>query len=512
MKNVFIIVCRGSWLSLAQVELFKSKVAKYFPAVELKTLIKETKGDREQSTPLHLIEGKDFFTAEIQEDLRSGKADFAVHSMKDVSGDHFFEQSFYRILDRDDIRDVVIFNKNIIEKLKNNQPIVIGTSSPRRTKMATAFLQKALPQFSESPIDLQTKPIRGNVDGRLKKLSDTGEFDGIVLAMAGLNRLLAFEQSKQTVQLLLSDKKIMVLPLFECPPAAGQGAIVAETNIDNLDAIEVLTQITDKENTIAIQEERLIANTYGYGCSQPFGVFHLSTPTIAFTYAAGTNIQEENFTEWHYKLPELNANQIIFSGSDYMKDFFTETYLEHTKIDSSSKALFIASHKCLHNTKLIQNANNKRVWVAGSKTWLALAKKGIWVEGSADGLGLESILPTMNNSLMQLSKNQFTILTNNNSVVNWLADGYDAVASYTLHPSIQSTIIKEIAAADFIFWASFQQYQIAQQYAKPTALHACASGKSADRLMQLGIRPFIFPTIKAFIAWKAKATLATAAE
>lgn len=125
MKNVFTIVCRGSWLSLAQVELFKSKVAKYFPAVELKTLIKETKGDREQSTPLHLIEGKDFFTAEIQEDLRSGIADFAVHSMKDVSGDQFFEQSFYRIIDRDNIRDVVIFNINIIDKLKKDRKSVV---------------------------------------------------------------------------------------------------------------------------------------------------------------------------------------------------------------------------------------------------------------------------------------------------------------------------------------------------------------------------------------------------
>jgi hypothetical protein len=256
----------------------------------------------------------------------------------------------------------------------------------------------------------------------------------------------------------------------------------------------------------------LIANTYGYGCSQPFGVFHVATPTTTFTYAAGANQQLANFTEWHYEGPVLNAQQIIFSGSDYMKDFFTETFLDHTKIYSSTKALFVASHKCIHNAKLIQDANNKRIWVSGSKTWLALAKKGIWVEGSADGLGLESVLATMNSSLIQLSKNQFTILTNNNSVVNWLADGFDAVASYTLHPSIQSTIINEIAAADFIFWASFQQYQIAHQYVKPSALHACASGKTATKLLQLGIRPFIFPTIKAFIAWKAKATLVTAVE
>jgi hypothetical protein len=79
--------------------------------------------------------------------------------------------------------------------------------------------------------------------------------------------------------------------------------------------------------------------------------------------------------------------------------------------------------------------------------------------------------------------------------VSWLADGFDAVASYTLHPSIQLSTIKEIAAADFIFWASFQQYQLAHQYAKPTAIHACASGKSAARLIELGIQPIIFPTI-----------------
>jgi hydroxymethylbilane synthase len=112
MRKEFNIVCRGSWLSLAQVELFCQKVTAHFPNLVLHPIIKETKGDREQSTPLHLVEGKDFFTAEIQEDLRNGIADFAVHSMKDVSGDAFFENSFYRIIDRNDIRDIAIFKED----------------------------------------------------------------------------------------------------------------------------------------------------------------------------------------------------------------------------------------------------------------------------------------------------------------------------------------------------------------------------------------------------------------
>lgn len=502
MRKEFNIVCRGSWLSLAQVELFCKKVKAHFPDLLLNPVIKETKGDREQSTPLHLVEGKDFFTAEIQEDLRNGKADFAVHSMKDVSGDAFFENSFYRIIDRNDIRDVAIFNANILDKLAADKPIVIGTSSPRRTMMATDFLQKALPQLSQHPVLVEAIPIRGNVDGRLRKLSDLEAYDGIILAAAGLNRLLQYEPASKTLQELLANKRMMFLPLFECAPAAGQGAIVVETNHDNQEAIEILNKIASLEHTNAVHEERLFAAKYGYGCSRPFGVFHKELSHCSFTYASGLDQHLEPFTEWKQPINLSPASIGIFSGTDHMRSFYTETNLDHVKIPSTATAIFVASQKAIHSNALIKQCQRKKVWAAGTRTWFALAKKGIWVEGSADGLGLESILPLFESPMVQIEKSQCCILTNQNSVVGWLSEGWHAAATYCLHPNFDTQLKAGIEKADLVFWSSYQQFLVGSSYVKQGAIHACPSGKTANRLLGLGLNPLIFPTIKAFQSWR----------
>jgi hydroxymethylbilane synthase len=282
MKQSFNIVCRGSWLSLAQADIFRKKVIQKYPEITFNIIVKETAGDKNQSTPLHLVEGKDFFTKEIHEFLQSGQADFALHSMKDISSEDIFNQGHFAIIDRDNIQDIVVFNDNVIEKLKTGEKIIIGTSSPRRSDMAINFLQKALPVYNQVPAVVEAIPVRGNVDTRLKKLDD-GLYDGLVLAVAGLNRLLRFEPARLTVENLLKHKRLMVLPLFECPPAAGQGAIVAETTAGNADAIELLTAIKEDKLMAAILEERKYAKQYGYGCSQQFGTFHLDLPSISFT-------------------------------------------------------------------------------------------------------------------------------------------------------------------------------------------------------------------------------------
>jgi len=502
MRKEFQIVCRGSWLSLAQVALFCQKVKQHFPEMELKPIIKETKGDREQSTPLHLVEGKDFFTAEIQEDLRNGKADFAVHSMKDVSGDSFFENSFYQVIDRNDIRDIAIFKEDILDKLAAGKPIVIGTSSPRRTLMATEFLQKALPQLSPYPVQVEAKPIRGNVDGRLRKLSDLDDYDGIILATAGLNRLLSYEPSRQTLEELLRNKHKMFLPLFECPPAAGQGAIVVETNQDNQEAIDILKKIADQTHTNAVQAERVYAEKYGYGCSRPFGVFHKNLQHGSFTYASGLDQQLNPFTDWEQTV-KLDASKMqVFSGTDHMRSFYTETNLDQAKLPSTATCIFVASQKAVHSNALVKQCQRKKVWAAGTRTWLALAKKGIWVEGSADGLGLESLMPLFESPLLQMDKSQCCILTNQNSVVGWLSEGWHAVATYCLHPNFDQQLIDAIGKADLVFWSSYQQWLVGSSYAKQTAIHACPSGKTASRLIGLGLNPLVFPTIKAFQSWR----------
>ena len=503
MKSTFSIACRGSWLSLAQAEIFKKKVRALYPDVKIITTIIETSGDKEQTMPLHLVEGKDFFTKEIQDYLNSNQADFAVHSMKDVSSVDFFKAGHYAIIDRELLNDVAIFNESVVDKIKNGEKIIIGTSSPRRSNMATDFLQKALPKLREQTLVLEVQSIRGNVDTRLQKLH-SGNYDGIILAAAGLNRLLQYEPAKEKVKGLLQNKKLMLLPLFECPPAAGQGAIVAETTTNNADAIEILEAIKNIPLTNAIIAERKYAQQYGYGCSQQFGVFYVDTPTISFTYASGKDGDAKAFTEWNFKTALNITGKQLFSSTDYMKDFFTYNFLDDAAIDEAAKVFFISSHKAVHSTKIKNVLQQKRVWAAGTRTWYDLAKKGIWVQGCADGLGFDFLQTVFKSPLVNIAVNDIQIVTNNLSKTHWLQDGISAVCTYELAGNLSAAIKSEIAKADIIFWTSFQQYQLCKAFIKDTVQHVCPAGKTAKLLIVAGLQPIIFPTIKAFNYWRAK--------
>lgn len=503
MKSTFTIACRGSWLSLAQAEIFKKKVQTVYPDITITVNIVETAGDKEQSKPLHLVEGQDFFTKEIQDSLKNNEADFALHSMKDVSSVDFFNEGQYAIIDREVMNDVAVFNADVLDKLKNGEKIIIGTSSPRRSNMATGFLQKALPKLTDAPIEVEAIPIRGNVDTRLQKLNN-GSYDGIILAAAGLNRLLQYAPAKEKVSDLLKDKKLMVLPLFECPPAAGQGAIVAETTGSNIEAVAILNAIKNTQLTNAITAERVYAKQYGYGCSQQFGVFHADTPNISFTYASGKDGADKAFREWNFETALDLTGKQLFSSTDYMKDFFTYDYLNDVEIDEAVKLYFISSHKAVHSTAITEKILRKKVWAAGTRTWYELAKKGIWVEGCADGLGFDFSHSILQSPLINISNNDIQIITNNQSKIHWLEEGINAAATYKLISGVTAEIKNTIAGADVIFWTSFQQYQICRSFIKTNVQHVCPSGKTAKLLMAAGVQPIIFPTIKAFIDWRAK--------
>jgi len=502
IRKKFNMVCRDSWLSLAQAEIFTHKVREKFPFITLEVIVKETAGDKNQTTPLHLIDGKDFFTKEIQEHLETEEADFAVHSMKDVSGEMFFKDNYYAVIGRNDLRDVAIFNANVIEKLKSGDKIYIGTSSPRRSEMASSFLTKALPQFLESKPTIEAISIRGNVDLRLKKLVKADKFDGIILAAAGLHRLLNFEPYRWVVEELLRNTKIMYLPLFECPPAAGQGAIVVETTKTNIEGIKILTAIKDEQIHNDILCERKLATKYGFGCSQQFGSFHLTSDTLQFGYASGINSDNEPFTEWDFTANLEELVEPLFSTTDHMKEFFKYSFIHNQQIDKKCKAVFISSHKAVHSVELISQITTKKVWVAGTKTWMELAQKGIWVEGSADGLGIDFISQTLSGPLVNILPKDMLILTNSSSLIQWQKEDRLALATYDLIPDITPELSLIIAKASTIFWTSFQQYQLCKKIVKTSLKHICLPGKTAQLLQKEGIQPIIFPSIKAFNQWR----------
>ena len=111
------LIGRSSRLSLLQIDIVKQKIQTAFPGMEVEVIGRRSKGDALQNIPLHTVEGSDFFTQDIFKTLTIGEADIAVHSLKDMSSEHFFGENKFAVVDRDDTRDVAIFNNDIEEKI-----------------------------------------------------------------------------------------------------------------------------------------------------------------------------------------------------------------------------------------------------------------------------------------------------------------------------------------------------------------------------------------------------------
>lgn len=477
------LIGRGSRLSLVQIEKVKEKILAAFPytRVEIKTM--SSRGDNLPDVPLHTVEGSDFFTQEIFHALETGEADIAVHSLKDMSAAHFFGKNLFAVVDRDDVRDIAIFRDDIEDKLRVGGKIIIGTCSPRREEMAIEFLQQALPQIGSFTIE--TKSIRGNIDTRIKKL-DSGEYDGIILATAGLNRL----------QLPLKNKKLMLLPLIDCVPAPCQGAIVAEALASNKKATQYLQSINEKSLHTDCVAEKKLALSYGLGCLQKFGVATIQTKNGKFLYAAGSDSNNDQFSSW-YPLPGIKIDyNNLFSSVEHMKDFFRYEWKDNVRI--KQPVVFIANHKAIH-AEIIKD---KQLIVSGTKTWFALSKLGYWITASADGLGFEFLLPSLSMPLFKFTEDDICILTHEEAAARWKQKGYNAVANYRLIPTHDHAVREKISMADAVFWTSFSQYQYYGNSCKRGVIHFSPAGETASLLKEQGIDPFIFPTIKAFEEWR----------
>ena len=492
------LIGRSSRLSLLQIDIVKRKIQSAFPDLKVEVIARSSKGDALQNIPLHTVEGSDFFTQDIFDALAIGEADIAVHSLKDMSSEHFFGENKFAVVDRDDTRDVAIFNNDIEEKIKRKETIIIGTCSPRREEMAIVFLKKALPQLS-SEIKIGTKDIRGNVETRLRKLN-SGDYDATILATAGLNRLLKSQEDVGLIKELLADKKLMLLPLIECVPAPCQGAIVAEAHYLNTKAVEVLQKINDEELLADCYAEKEEAVKYGAGCIQKFGVTTLHTKNDKYLYAAGKDSEGTEFVKWD-PLPGIRIEGTLFSSTDVMKGFFDYEWSDKEE-KISTPVVFVANYKTLQGQSEVKNLANTTIIASGTKTWFELSKKGYWVTAGADALGFEFLLSSLNMPLLNIKSEDISILTHEAAAERWRLKGYKALGNYNQLPKNDEVIRESIVLAEAIFWTSFSQYEFYGKYAKPDAKHLCAGGETAELLKLAGIEPVIFPTIKAFEQWR----------
>ena len=245
----FIVGARGSKLSLAQTNWIISELQKIDSSLSFEIKSITTKGDTD-TRPLFAMEQKGIFEKEIDRAVFEKEIDFAVHSLKDVPSKLDPDLTISCVPKREAINDVLITREGFdIKSVPSGS--VIGSSSLRR----------AVQVMRQRP-DLVVKPVRGNIETRINKVTD-GKFDGIVLAQAGITRLG-------------TNVKFSKLSLDDFPPSPGQGALAIVSRKDNSNTLEMLKKIEDYRSRMEIEAERALSESVDSGCRFPVGAFAVS--------------------------------------------------------------------------------------------------------------------------------------------------------------------------------------------------------------------------------------------
>jgi len=242
------IATRESALALWQAEHVRSRLTSRYRGTSVELLGVTTQGDRIVDRPLAAIGGKGLFIKELENALRDGRADIAVHSLKDVPMDLPDGFVLAAISAREDPRDAFV---SVRYAALSSLPAdsVVGTSSLRREA-----------QLRERHPGLRIDPLRGNVQTRLAKL-DEGRYDAVVLAAAGLKRLG------------LGMRIRALLDPDESLPAPGQGALAIECRADRADLLQALAPLADRGTTLATAAERAFSRALGGSCQTPLAAY-----------------------------------------------------------------------------------------------------------------------------------------------------------------------------------------------------------------------------------------------
>jgi hydroxymethylbilane synthase len=243
-----VIATRESRLALWQAEHVQARLAALYPQCRVELLPMTTRGDQMQDARLALEGGKGLFIKELELALADGRADLAVHSMKDMPVELPAGFALAAVTEREDPRDALVSN-DFAGLASLPAGAVVGTSSLRRAA-----------QILERFPALAIQELRGNVNTRLAKL-DRGEYAAIVLAASGLKRLG------------LEARIGEYLSIEQCIPSAGQGALGIECRADRIEVLAAMAPLAHRGSSVCVRAERAVNRALGGNCSIPLGAY-----------------------------------------------------------------------------------------------------------------------------------------------------------------------------------------------------------------------------------------------
>lgn len=482
-----VLAARRSALARLQAQLVAASLREKHPRIEIEFRYRESLGDRQQDEPLWQMPEKGVFTEDLRDDLRDGACDLVVHSWKDLPIEESDQTEIAATLPRADARDLLLVRADRWAAVERRGAISLLTSSPRRTRNLGAFLPEALPGEVRT---VNFIPVRGNIPTRVRKMWDL-EADGLILAKAAMDRLLEaeaeeFAETAAELRQAVAQCRWMALPLTANPTAPAQGALAIEIARHREDLRRLLAGVNCAATFSAVRREREILRAHGGGCHQAIGVSVLERPYGEITIVRGVNAhgRELSQTTLHPDRPRPpkidRARLWPHDASEHA--WFSREPLAVTPPDSGV-ALWIAKADAVPEAWRIPAA--QIVWVSGLRTWRRLARRGIWVHGSAESLG-QGEAPR--------------IETLAGPALSWLrlthADAGDdpempTLATYRLRPRERAVDLRE---REYFFWTSgsnFRQALTSNEWLRGKT-HCCGPGNTAQALRDAGLDPHIF--------------------
>ena len=478
------ILSRKSDLAVIQAHEFGKKLLSKYPSIKLNFITKSTSGDKDLKTPLSQMPIEGVFTDDLRDELIKKNCDIVIHSWKDLPLDvgNFTEVAI--TLDRADERDLLFIKKNSTKKINQENTISIYSSSPRRQYNLENFIKNYLP-FTINKIKFEN--IRGNIITRFKKFIESN-VDGFVVAKAAIDRLLNADQNEfpNIKNILLSNiNKCLwnVVPLSVNPSSPGQGALAVEIRSEDTQLKKILSEINnivDYENVILEREE---LRKYGGGCHQKIGVSYKNTHFGKVKYSKG---EKEDGSSFYEKIIFENNNPSIIKAesideifpeklSDY--NFFNRKEIESSVRELSkikNKCIWISRQSALPKDTSIDSSNI--IWVSGLETWKNIAKRGIWITGSSDGLGED-----IDSNIQSYTTNEWIKLTHLDAPRSKIKN---VISTYKLE---KNNISFNFENKTYFYWMSSSafKYALGEHPSIRNKFHYCGPGNTYNEIKHI---------------------------
>lgn len=506
---------RGSLLAVTQSTLMKNELER-ISGEKFELVLIQTQGDQITNKPLWQLEGKDFFTKELDEALLSGKVDFVIHSYKDLGSERPAGIKLAAITERKFAHDILLMPKEHIENLKNwKGDLIVGTSSPRRIANLTQNLKNYLPHVKNQDTIIRCETLRGNVNSRIKKLKD-GQYHAITLALAGLERLALGEKSREELTSLLEGLNYFILPQSVFPSAASQGALGIEMRTDRDDNGKLASILAKLNHQVTIEEvtrERTAFKAFGGGCHLAVGI-HVKKVGDTFLHVHAGEVDGKRIDhKWLEGVEQLKRTpgKKLFIGlprgerTDVVYDELIKKNPETKTLPLLDKHVFVTSRYTLPTLNASLKSGPEGVWAAGTKTAELLCDEGIWINGTSDSLGTKD--------LVELKQSQALKILHPSLDKDWVVLSHHEASTdlgvvqgcYTREvKDVSEDFKKSLENVEACLWTSFHQYEtyLKQFPFLKKAHHSCGLGKTWQEFQKHGVKVHPVASIQDFYELK----------